>query len=177
MPMVLRPMTGVSSSFLSFIRHSSAGRIRHVYVYPPQPGCSRHAHSRSGNIGVVVDAVTNPFYPEVIAALSAELAAHDLRMLLFDADGAGERGAVLAIRQRLVDGLVFTTATPSSAPLAAAFEGNAPLVLVNRVVDGARCDQVDTDNATVSQLIAGCPVGLSTSSVSSSRGRAPRGPS
>jgi len=110
---------------------------------------------RSGTIGVVVDRVTNPFYPEVIESLSRILGEYDLRMILWESQGAGERGAIQAIGQRMVDGLIFTTATASSMPLAIALAAGAPMVLVNRIVEGVLCDQVDTDNASISGRIAG----------------------
>lgn len=109
---------------------------------------------RSGTIGVVVDRVTNPFYPEVIESLSRILGEYDLRMILWDSQGAGERGAIAAIGQRMVDGLIFTTATESSMPLAIALSARAPMVLVNRIVEGVLCDQVDTDNALISSRVA-----------------------
>jgi LacI family transcriptional regulator len=109
---------------------------------------------RSGTIGVVVDRVTNPFYPEVIESLSRILGENDLRMILWESQGAGERGAIQAIGQRMVDGLIFTTATESSMPLAIALAAGAPMVLVNRIVEGVLCDQIDTDNASISGRIA-----------------------
>ena len=109
---------------------------------------------RSGTIGVVIDRITNPFYPEMIETVSRELAAQDLRMILWDSQGAGERGAIQAIGQKLVDGLIFTTATGTSHALRAALDEGAPLVLVNRVVEGLLCDQVDSDNAAVSARVA-----------------------
>lgn len=109
---------------------------------------------RSGTIGVVVDRVTNPFYPEVIESLSRTLGEYDLRMILWESQGAGERGAIQAIGQRMVDGLIFTTATKSSTPLAIALAAGAPMVLVNRIVEDVLCDQVDTDNASIAGRIA-----------------------
>ncbi len=109
---------------------------------------------RSGTIGVVVDRVTNPFYPEIIESLSRTLDELDLRMILWDSQGAGEKGAIQAIGQKMVDGLIFTTATSTSSALRTALDAGAPLVLVNRIVEGVRCDQVDSDNAVVSARVA-----------------------
>jgi LacI family transcriptional regulator len=122
--------------------------------YQPNVAARAMRTQRSGSIGVVVESVTNPFYPEMIGALSRYLAANDLRMLLWDAEGAGEQAAVQAISQRLVDGLVFTTAVETSATLRTALEAGAPLVLVNRTVESAPCDQVDTDNQSMAHRIA-----------------------
>ncbi|MEU5884003.1 LacI family DNA-binding transcriptional regulator [Spirillospora sp. NPDC047279] len=109
---------------------------------------------RSGTIGVVVDRVTNPFYPEVIESLSRTLDDLDLRMILWDSQGAGEKGAIQAIGHKMIDGLIFTTATSTSSALTTALKAGAPLVLVNRVVEGMGCDQVDSDNAVRSSQVA-----------------------
>jgi LacI family transcriptional regulator len=109
---------------------------------------------RSGTIGVVVDRVTNPFYPEIIESLSRTLDDCDLRMILWDSQGAGEKGAIEAIGHKMVDGLIFTTATSTSSALTTALAAHAPLVLVNRIVEGVRCDQVDTDNFTMTSRMA-----------------------
>lgn len=101
---------------------------------------------RTGTIGVVVATITNPFYPHLIEALAAALGDADFRMILWTSEGPGEASALEAIRQGVVDGLVFTTVTPESRPLAEALARGEPVVLVNRGVDGVPCDQVMTDN-------------------------------
>lgn len=109
---------------------------------------------RSGTVGLVVDDITNPFYPELIQAISAHLAAADMRMVLWDSAGPGEEAAVDAIDQRLVDGLVFTTAFDRSRALREAVRRGSPVVLVNRVVDGLPCDKVDSDNRAMARSVA-----------------------
>lgn len=109
---------------------------------------------RSGTVGIVVDRVTNPFYPQLIEAFSRTLDDKDLRMILWDSLGAGEKGAIEAIGHKMVDGLIFTTATSTSSALATALAAGAPVVLVNRIVDGVLCDQVDTDNVGMSARVA-----------------------
>ncbi len=100
---------------------------------------------RTGTVGVVVASITNPFYPEILEVLSHRLADLDRRMILWTA-GPGEASAIEAIRQGLVDGVVFTSVTADSAPLAEALSHGASVVLVNRGVDGVVCDQVTSDN-------------------------------
>jgi LacI family transcriptional regulator len=108
----------------------------------------------TGTIGVVVSNITNPFYPQMLQALSMAMERADRRLTLFIGDGAGERAALDAIRQRLVDGVVFTTATTSSRPLREAMDHGAPVVLVNRAVEGLPCDQITTDNVDGSAQVA-----------------------
>jgi LacI family transcriptional regulator len=101
---------------------------------------------RTGTIGVVVATITNPFYPHLIEALATALGEANYRMILWTTEGAGETSALQAIRQGVVDGLVFTTVTPESRPLVEALALGEPVVLVNRGVERVGCDQVRTDN-------------------------------
>lgn len=109
---------------------------------------------RTGTIGVVVARITNPFYPEVLEALSAELAAAGQRMVLWTSEGAGNASALEAIRAGMADGVVFTTVTAESMPLKEALKRQAPLVMLNRSVEGLPCDQVTSDNVAGSRAIA-----------------------
>lgn len=109
---------------------------------------------RTGTIGVVVSRITNPFYPELLEVLSAELGAASQRMALWTSEGAGDAGALEAIRAGMVDGVVFTTATAESKLLREALERKAPIVLLNRSVEGLPHDQVTSDNVAGSRAVA-----------------------
>lgn len=102
--------------------------------------------STTGIIGVVVARISNPLYPELLHILSGRLSALGNRMIVWDSEGSGEEAASEAIRQSIVDGVIFTTATARSAALHEAIRAGAPAVLVNRTVDGLDCDQVSSDN-------------------------------
>lgn len=122
--------------------------------YQPNVAARTMRTQRSQTVGLVVDDVTNPFYPEMIKSISAELAKADLRMALWDSAGPGEEAAIEAIDQRLIDGLIFTTATEESEALHRAIRRRRPAVLVNRTVEGLSCDRVDTDNAEQTHAVA-----------------------
>lgn len=110
--------------------------------------------TRSTNtIGVVVQDIRNPFYPELLEALSGRIASAGRRMILWTSGAAGEPGAIDAINQRLVDGVIFASATGDSPALEAALAGHALFVLVNRYVEGVHCDTVTTDNAQGARLV------------------------
>ncbi|MEJ7770932.1 MAG: LacI family DNA-binding transcriptional regulator [Geodermatophilaceae bacterium] len=109
---------------------------------------------RTGTIGVVVARITNPFYPEVLEALSAELARAGQNMVLWTSEGAGNVSALEAIRAGMADGVIFTTVTAESMPLQEALKRQAPLVMLNRSVEGLPCDQVTSDNVSGSRAIA-----------------------
>lgn len=149
-------LAGVSQATVSRILTGSANvtpqlRARVVAAleqtgYRPNAMAQAMRTGRTGTIGVVVAKITNPFYPELLETIGAELAAADHRMIVWETEFAGEASAVQAIQQRLVDGVVFTTAMPGSAAVAEASRRDAPMVLVNRTLPGVRADQVSSDN-------------------------------
>jgi LacI family transcriptional regulator len=122
--------------------------------YVPNAAARAMRTKRTGSIGVVVSRITNPFYPELLQALGTRLRAVDQQMVLWDAETAGEQSAVDAIRQRIVDGVVFTTAVPGSPALVEALRQGAPIVLVNRSVEGLAADQITSDNVAGGQHVA-----------------------
>lgn len=122
--------------------------------YTPNAPARAMKTRRTGSIGVVVAGVTNPFYPEVLDALNEQLAAAGQRMILWQSSGPADRTALDAIRQGLVDGVVFTTVTSESVALHEALHRGAPVVLVNRGVPGLPCDQVTSDNIAGGRAVA-----------------------
>ncbi len=158
-------LAGVSQATVSRVLHDRENiapgtRARVLAVveetgYQPDAAATSMRTRRTGTIGVVLRRITNPFYPQLLDALGAELEPHGLRMILWDAaTGPGERAAIEAIDQRRIDGLIFTTATPSSVALQHAIDRRAPIVLVNRVVEGRPCDQVDSANEETARRVA-----------------------
>ena len=113
--------------------------------YRPNSAARSMRTRRSGAIGVVVANLTNPFFPEIVTAISDKLRQTSHQMVLWDSDRSGPAAAD-AITEGVVDGLIFTTATPSAAragsALKAALERGAPIVLVTRGLADLACDQV-----------------------------------
>lgn len=118
--------------------------------YSPNAAARAMKTRRADTIGVVAADLTNPFYPEVVEALSSEIRKRGKRLILWNSNSAGEESATSAIRERLVDGVIFTTSSIDSAlgdtPLVEALKRGAPCVLVTRGVPGLQCDQVLSDN-------------------------------
>ncbi len=109
---------------------------------------------RSNTVGVVVADLENPFYPQLLAALTARFDERGLRTAVWVSGGERNDAALQAIRQGTVDGVVFTTATERSRELRDALDRHSPLVLVNRTVDGVAADQVVSDNVRGAALVA-----------------------
>jgi LacI family transcriptional regulator len=158
-------IAGVSQATVSRVLTNSpsvapatADRVREALErvgYQPNAAARAMRSRRSGTVGVVTENLSNPFYPELLRALGAELQRYDLRMILWDAEtGPGLDAAVEAIEQHLVDGLLFTAATEHSQPFRRAVSKGAPMVLVNRKIDDCPCDQVVSENAQAAATIA-----------------------
>lgn len=155
---------GVSQPTVSRVLHNNANvkpetrervlkALRDLNYVPD--GLARAMVTRkTGTVGVVVEDITNPFYPEVVEALCRELAGAGHRMTLWNSGKAGEPGAIEAIRQKLVDGVIFTTATAESKVLKEAVRQGSPVTLLNRYVEGIDCDRVTADNIGGGRLIA-----------------------
>lgn len=121
-------------------------RALEVTGYVPNAAARTMRTRSAGTIGVVVGRVTNPFYPQLLDALSVEIDEVDRQMALWISDHGGEYGALNAIRQGSVDGVIYTTVTADSTSLPAALRLRAPIVLLNRTLSTLPCDKVSSDN-------------------------------
>ena len=122
--------------------------------YVPHAGAQAMKTRRAHTVGVVVKDVTNPFYPEVLDELTRELDGAGYRVVLWNAGGGSHHDALSAIRERAVDGVIFTTATGETVELQVAVEKQSPIVLINRVVEGLDADQVVSDNVAGGAAVA-----------------------
>jgi LacI family transcriptional regulator len=127
--------------------------------YRPHAAARAMKTRRSGTVGVVVADITNPFYPELLDAVTHALDQAGQRMILWNSAGPGEHSALEAIREGSVDGLLFTTVTRESAPLKEALLHEEPVVLLHRGLDSPECDQVVSDNVAGGRTVADYLVG------------------
>jgi LacI family transcriptional regulator len=122
--------------------------------YVPNLGARAMKTGRVNTIGVVVADLRNPFYPEILDALTSYLDAAGKKVTLWNSDGPGNDAALEAINAGSVDGVIFTTVTEASAPLRAALRRHSPVVLINRTVETLGCDQVSSDNVAGGGTVA-----------------------
>jgi LacI family transcriptional regulator len=108
---------------------------------------------RSGAIGIVVAQLRDPFYPAALVAFGHELSRRGQRMVLFSTE-ASEEAALSAVRQGIVDGLVFASGGSESPTLRAALGTGIPVVLFNRALPEPSADLVTSDNARGARLVA-----------------------
>ncbi|MGV9714024.1 LacI family DNA-binding transcriptional regulator [Gordonia sp. NPDC003424] len=100
---------------------------------------------RTGNIGVIVSDLANPFFPDIVKGAQRQAHQHDFTTLLADSgeDPAAEATLVGALSPQ-VDGIVVCGSRLSDEELQA-LPVTVPLVLVNRTVAGI--PSIPVDNA------------------------------
>ncbi|MGO1539316.1 MAG: LacI family DNA-binding transcriptional regulator [Leucobacter sp.] len=122
--------------------------------YVPHAAAQAMKTRRTNTIGVVVSDLMNPFYNELLDELTSELASAQQRVLLWNAGHNSLDSATQALRERAVDGVLFTSVTTGSLEFEEAFRGGFPIVLLNRVLEGFDGDTVTSDNTAGGELVA-----------------------
>jgi LacI family transcriptional regulator len=118
--------------------------------YRPDP-VARAMRTRSTSIaGIVVPAIGNPFFAELIEALEKALRFYKLDVILGDSGGsvADEADRIGTMVDRKIDGLiVIPTHHHASIPALRAAARSVPVVQVDRHIDTPLGDYVGLDNA------------------------------
>lgn len=122
--------------------------------YVPHAGATAMKTRRTNTIGVVVADLANPFYQETLDELTTQISRAGYRVVVWNTGHGTQNDALIAIREKAVDGVAFTTATEESHELRAAVERKSPLVLINRTVSGIECDQVISANEVGAASVA-----------------------
>jgi DNA-binding LacI/PurR family transcriptional regulator len=108
---------------------------------------------RTHRIAVVVEELTNPYYPELVEPLRRELSPHGYQVVLVsDAPKSDRLAATLA--DGSYDGVVLTTTTRRSTLPSELTEAQVPHVLVNRVLDSPDSPSCAADNHGGAALVA-----------------------
>jgi DNA-binding LacI/PurR family transcriptional regulator len=107
-------------------------------------------------IAIVAEELTNPYYPELIDPLRAELRSHGLRAaLVSDHDTSDDTRLLENLADGSYDGVILTTTHRRSLLPTRLTDQHLPHVLVNRVLDSAESPSYTFDNADgVRQVVA-----------------------
>lgn len=104
---------------------------------------------RTGNIGMIVPSVNNPFFTGLVDSVESQLASRDLNLFLCDSRGAAstEAARIRSLLQGNVDGILISPCdvTASRDALVAAAEV-IPVVQLDRHVQGSDGDRVILDD-------------------------------
>jgi LacI family transcriptional regulator len=122
--------------------------------YQPNAAARAFRTRRADSIGVVVGRLSNQIYPAMLEMIGARLAGLGQRMIVWDSEYGGDTQASQALRQGIVDGIILTTITQDSPFIQEVCSAQAPVVLVNRTIDGYPSDQVSSDNSLGGSRVA-----------------------
>jgi DNA-binding LacI/PurR family transcriptional regulator len=116
--------------------------------YQPNRAARSLTTGRTGNLGVIVPDLANPFFPDVVKAIGARAHQRSLTTLLADAgeDPVTEMEMATALAPQ-VDGIVLCGATVTDAEVAALTE-SVPVLTINRVCPGIPSIAVDNAGGT-----------------------------
>lgn len=125
--------------------------------YAPNRAARGLITGRTGNIGLVVPDLANPFFPSIVKGIQARARAADLAVFLADADEdpAAEVGLVRALAKQ-VDGMILCSPRASLDELVG-FAAETRVVLVNRVaadIGSVTFDNTDGMRQAVGHLAA-----------------------
>ena len=125
--------------------------------YEPNRAARGLITGRTGNIGLVVPDLANPFFPSVVKGVQARARAADLAVFLGDTDEdpAAEVALIRALSKQ-VDGLILCSPRATEAELVT-FAQESHVVLVNRLVEGVPAVTFDNEGGmrqAVAHLVA-----------------------
>jgi LacI family transcriptional regulator len=136
-----------------------AAAERHGYA--PSAAARALITQRSNAVAVVVDDLTNPFYPELVERLRTALERRGyMSTLLNEATDAGSDTLAALLAGGGADGAILLSATTSAATRGLLADAALPTVLLNRDVPSVRADRVLVDNAGGARAVAEHLIGL-----------------
>lgn len=123
--------------------------VRALNFHPHQgAGALRRGDKKTLTIGLLLDAVDNPFSAAINRAVEMVATERDTAVFAasFDDDPERERRLVEAFTRRRVDGLILTTFSQDQSYLHSERELGTPIVFVDRLPNGVVADAVVSDN-------------------------------
>jgi LacI family transcriptional regulator len=144
----LRDDPNVSAQTRRLVR-SAAAELGYILSQRGRSLSTRH----SGQIGIVVSDLANPFYLEVLDTVHHVLARDGMRMLVLTPD-EDDDAFLPRLLDGSLDGAILTTTTLDSKLPAELARRDFPFVLLNRAVDDAPGDVCVVDNVAGARLAA-----------------------
>ena len=151
-------MAGVSTATVSHVVNGTRtvrAETRRLVVeaieatgYSPNTLARSLATASTRSIAVVMSAITNPYFGQMLQGIEAEADRHGYTLLLADSrdDPEHELHLVRGMHERRVDGIVLAPSAVPKQALDYVSAHSLPVVLADRLVDD-RYDQVGPDNA------------------------------
>lgn len=147
---------GVSTSTVSRVLNgtakvdaSLARRVQDAVAdlgYRPNAAAQGLARGEAGAIGVLVPDLANPYFPDVLKAVSRAARGYGRRVMIMESDEDAESEYDLALDlMRSCDGVLLCSTRMDRASLAELALHSRPMVLVNRMAPGLSTPSVSVD--------------------------------
>ncbi|MFV0430386.1 MAG: LacI family DNA-binding transcriptional regulator [Arachnia sp.] len=160
----IQRLTGLSlstiSKYFNELPVREANRVA-IEAAVEQLGFRRNAFARglrtrrSQVVGVLLPELNNPFLMGIVAGIERELQAAGVGLLVRATHDDPVAG-VLALRDRMVDGILMVPAADIAADALVGAAGDIPIILVDRELDGLAFDSVTIDNEQAAATAAQC---------------------
>lgn len=158
-------LSGVSQSTVSRVlsghpnvsakTRAAVTEVLNLTGFVPNASARAMRTQRSRSIGVVVATPVNLYGLEVMGQVHEHVARHGLRLSVWLADADGNApDALQALRERSVDGLIYTAAVDHMPELEADINAGAPIVLMGRTMRGVATDTVAGANVQGGRRVA-----------------------
>lgn len=114
-------------------------------AYTPNTVARSLATSRTTTIGLVLSAISNPYFGDLLSAAERAAAAAGYTLLLVDPheDPEYERTVVARLHNHRVDGVVLAPSARPDAALEYLARHEVPTVLLDRLISGGLADDLD----------------------------------
>jgi len=124
--------------------------------YRPNAAAQGLARGRWGTIGVLVPDLANPYFPEILKAVSAVARDNGHRVMIMESEeDPAVEPELVADLLRSCDGLLLCSPRMRRDQLVALADRGHPMVLVNRIVPGLAVPSVSVDFYGGTTLICG----------------------
>lgn len=124
--------------------------------YRPNAAAQGLARGEWGTLGVLVPDLGNPYFPDVLKAISAAVQASGRRVMVMESDERPERERELAEDlMRCCDGVLLCSPRMDRSDVVDLAARRHPMVLVNRIVQGLDVPAVSVDFFGAMTLVCG----------------------
>jgi len=116
--------------------------------YNVNPLASGLKSSRTNTIGIVIPVITDQFFPPIIRTFEKYMGKNNYQIILnsYNIDESLEKRQVKILVNKKVDGIVIATSSYDGEHIKACIKNKIPVVLLDRLIPGFKCDSVTIDN-------------------------------
>ena len=116
--------------------------------YQRNPMASGLKSKKTYTVGMVLPSISDPFFPKLVVGFQKYMREHGYQTIFnsSDHDPELEVQQVEILANKRVDGLVVASVHKDGAHIQKCIRNGLPVILLDRLIDGLKCDSVTVDN-------------------------------